>query len=121
MKKILIADDNSVSRELFVDALESDDYVVIAASDGADALAKAQEHQPDLILLDIQMPRLSGYDVLNLLRESVRFSGVKIAALTALAMAGDRERALAAGFSAYFTKPVRVNEFRDAVRRLLFE
>lgn len=119
MKKILVADDNAVSRELIREILETDDYEVIEAGDGREALEKIREHQPDLALLDIQMPVLNGNAVIQQIRSEPRFSGLPVAALTAFAMQGDRERALSLGFNTYITKPIDIPAFRVEVAELL--
>jgi len=119
MKRVLIADDNPVSRELIREILENDDYEVIEAGNGREALEKLREHQPDLALLDIQMPVLDGNAVIREVRADSRFSRLPVAALTAYAMQGDREKALALGFNAYITKPIDIPAFRSEVARLL--
>jgi CheY-like chemotaxis protein len=119
MKKILVADDKASSRELVRTVLEHSGYFVIEAADGAEALEKAREAQPELILLDLQMPHLDGFGVVEKLRTESRFAAVPIVALTASAMQGDREKALAAGFSGYITKPIRLTLLRGEVERLL--
>jgi len=118
-KRVLIADDNPVSRELIREILEHDQYEVIEAGDGGEALAKAREHQPDLALLDIQMPVMDGNAVIREIRADPRLSHIPVAALTAYAMHGDRERALAAGFNSYITKPIEIPDFRAQVAKLL--
>jgi len=119
MKRILIADDKAASRELLRTVLERQGYAVTEAADGEEALQKARAEIPDLILLDLQMPLRSGYEVLSELRQDPRFAALPILALTASAMQGDRERALAAGFTAYMAKPVALAHLRDEVQRLL--
>jgi CheY-like chemotaxis protein len=119
MKKILVADDNAVSRELIREVLEADDYQVIEASDGREALNKLREQQPDLVLLDIQMPILDGHALIRELRADPRFSGLPVVALTAYAMQGDREKALTLGFDRYITKPIDIPNFRAQVAALL--
>lgn len=119
IKTILIADDNSVSRELVVEALAGE-WTVIEASDGPSALAQYRAKQPDLALLDIQMPLLDGFGVLAEIRQDPRLEKKPILALTALAMQGDRERALEAGFDGYITKPLNLTALRNQIR-LLFE
>jgi two-component system cell cycle response regulator DivK len=119
MKKILIADDKATSRELLRTVLERQGYEVLEASDGEEALQKALAELPDLILLDLQMPRRSGYEVLGELRKDARHAALPIIALTASAMQGDRERALAAGFTGYLAKPVALVHLREEVQRLL--
>jgi two-component system, cell cycle response regulator DivK len=119
MKKILVADDNAVSRELIREILETDDYEVIEAGDGREALDQIREHQPDLALLDIQMPVLNGNAVIQQIRSDPRLSGLPVAALTAFAMQGDCEKALSLGFDTYITKPIDIATFRVKVAELL--
>lgn len=119
MTTIVVADDNPVSRELIHEILKSPDRLIIEASDGRDALLKIEETNPDLVLLDIQMPALDGFGVLQQLRSDPRFRKLRVAALTAFAMKGDQERALAAGFDEYITKPVRSATLRAMVEKLL--
>jgi two-component system cell cycle response regulator DivK len=119
MKRILIADDKATSRELLRTVLERQGYAVIEAADGEEALQKALAEPPDLILLDLQMPRRNGYEVLGELRKDPRYAEVPIIAITASAMQGDREKALAAGFTGYLAKPVALVHLREEVQRLL--
>lgn len=116
---ILIADDRSSSRELLRTVLERSGYEVVEAGDGEEALARARESNPDLILLDLQMPKLDGYGVLAELRQDPRFRDLPICALTASAMRGDREKILAAGFTDYLSKPAGTELLRETVARLL--
>jgi len=119
MKKILIADDKATSRELLRTVLERQGYAITEAADGEEALQKALAETPDLILLDLQMPRRTGYEVLVELRKDPRHAELPIIALTASAMQGDREKALAAGFTGYMAKPVALVHLRAEVQRLL--
>jgi CheY-like chemotaxis protein len=119
MKRILIADDQASSREFLRTVLEHIGHEVIEAADGAEAVAKARETRPDLVLLDLHMPALDGFGAVSELRREVQFAETPVVALTASAMQGDKEKALAAGFSAYLTKPVRIAELRRHVERLL--
>jgi len=119
MKKILVADDKASSRELVRTVLEHSGYEVLEAADGAEALAMAQDKEPDLILLDLQMPALDGFGVIGKLRQDARFQATPIVALTANAMNGDEEKAMTAGFSGYITKPLRLSFLRSEVVRLL--
>lgn len=119
MKRVLVADDNPVSRELIREILENDDCELIEAGNGREALEKIREHQPDIALLDIQMPVLDGNAVIRELRADPQFSRMPVAALTAYAMQGDREKALALGFNTYITKPIDIPSFRAAVLELL--
>lgn len=119
MKRVLIADDKDSSRELIRVVLERSGYVVEEAADGEQALEQARRSTPDLILLDLQMPRLDGFAVLRQLRADNRFRRLPVVALTAYAMQGDREKALEAGFTSYMTKPVNLVELRSHIATLL--
>jgi two-component system, cell cycle response regulator DivK len=119
MKRILIVEDKASSRELLRAVLENQGYAVREAADGEEALQKARAEPPDLILLDLQMPIRSGYDVLKELRAEPRFAAIPIVAVTASAMQGDREKALAAGFNGYLTKPLPLHNLRSEIQRLL--
>ncbi|MGZ4866123.1 MAG: response regulator [Candidatus Angelobacter sp.] len=121
MKRILIADDKATSRELLRTVLERQGYAIIEATDGEDALQKARAEAPDLILLDLQMPRRTGYEVLSELRRDPRHAALPVIAITASAMQGDRERALAAGFTSYLTKPVALAQLRAQIQSLLLD
>jgi CheY-like chemotaxis protein len=119
MKRILIVDDNAPSRELIRAILERSGYAVSEAVDGSEGLRIASQFQPDLIVMDLQMPVLDGFGALEQIRADHRFSGLPIIALTANAMQGDREKALHAGFSSYLSKPVKLTVLRAEVARLL--
>jgi CheY-like chemotaxis protein len=119
MKRVLVADDNPVSRELIREILEDDDCEVIEAGDGREALEKVREHRPDLALLDIQMPVMDGNAVVREIRADAQLSKLPVVALTAYAMQGDREKALALGFNSYITKPIDIPAFRTEVADLL--
>ena len=119
MKKVLVADDKPEGRELVHTVLEKSGYEVFEASDGPEAVEQARRLQPDLIILDIHMPGLDGFGVIEQLRRLDEFASTPIIALTASAMMGDRERAIAAGFTGYITKPIRLAALRAEVERLL--
>jgi len=119
MKKVLVADDKATGRELVRTVLENTGYEVFEASDGKQAVDQARRLRPDLIILDIHMPGLDGFGVIEMLRREEGFAATPIIALTASAMMGDRERAMAAGFTGYITKPIRLGALRAEVERLL--
>lgn len=116
--RVLIADDSPVTRELVRDILEPSGHEVVEAEDGIAALRKIEEKRPDVVLLDIEMPGLDGYQVIRRLRQDPRFADLRVAAFSAHAMKDDRERALAAGFDDYITKPVRPAVLRTLVAGL---
>ena len=119
MKTILIADDKPSGRELVRTVLEDSGYTVYEAGDGSEALRCAREVRPDLVILDLHMPGIDGFGVIEELRRDARFAAIPIMALTASAMQGDRERAMAAGFTSYITKPIGLGVLRSEVGRLL--
>jgi signal transduction histidine kinase/ActR/RegA family two-component response regulator len=116
---ILLAEDNIANVLTIGDYLESHDYQVAVAHDGLEAIMKAQELQPHLILMDIQMPVLNGLEAISRLRADPRFRSTPIIALTALAMPGDRERCLVVGASAYLSKPVSLKGLLKTMDELL--
>jgi CheY-like chemotaxis protein len=111
--KILIADDNEMNVIALDDYLTNAGYELYFAGDGEQALQRAEEICPDVILMDIQMPRMSGVEATRRLRTNPKFVNTPILALTALAMPGDRELCLASGASAYISKPFLM---RDLVK-----
>ncbi len=119
MKTILVAEDRDASRELIRTVLVAAGYRVVEARDGREAVERATEIQADLVLLDLYMPHLDGFAVLGELRARPEYATVPVIALTASAMAGDRERAIASGFSDYISKPVNMAHLRREISRLL--
>lgn len=116
---ILIVDDNDKNRTLFRDVLRFHGFETVEAEDGQQGVLLAQQHRPDLILLDIQMPVMNGYDALKALKELSETRSIKVVALTSFAMSGDEKRILAAGFDGYISKPVSIRDLPDAVRMYL--
>jgi two-component system cell cycle response regulator DivK len=114
-KKLLIVEDNQDSRELVIKVLRNRDYHIIEAVDGEDGLEKAITEQPDIILLDISLPKMGGYEVAKTLRLREEFKHTPIIALTAHAMKGDEAKALQAGFSGYISKPINVRELPEQI------
>jgi two-component system cell cycle response regulator DivK len=119
MITILIADDDAASLELLKDALAVPGYRILESSDGSDALLKIQSETPDIVLLDIQMPGLDGFEVLRAIRGLQPPVPCRVLAVTAFVMDGDRERMLASGFDGYIAKPVSISHVREQVRRIL--
>jgi two-component system cell cycle response regulator DivK len=114
---ILIVEDNERNRKLARDVLQFRGYRTLEAETGGDALTLAIEHRPDLILMDIQLPDMDGVQALGLLRSEASARSVRVIALTAFAMAQDRDRLLAAGFDGYISKPIDVKAFPEQVRQ----
>ena len=119
MKTVLVADDKATSRELVRTVLEKSGYTVAEASDGIEALRNARELKPDLIILDLHMPGMDGFGVIQEIRRDRELAATPVLALTASAMQGDRERALSAGFTGYIAKPIQLHALRSEVERLL--
>ncbi len=115
----MFAEDNLINLETYTDFLKSRGYRVIPATNGYDAIERAREFTPDLILMDIQMPGLDGLEAIRRLRAMPEFGATPIAALTALAMPGDRERCLAAGANEYLAKPVGLLKLQETINNLL--
>jgi two-component system cell cycle response regulator DivK len=119
MEKVLIVDDNRPSRDLIRAILKTVRCDIIEATHGQQALELMQQERPDLVLLDIDMPGLNGLAVVKKIREDASLADLPVVAVTAFAMERDREKAMAAGFTAYLTKPVRAAILRQQVQQLL--
>ena len=119
MKRILIADDQPAARELLRTILVNSGYEVFEAVDGNDATAKLPEVRPDLVLLDIHMPGKDGFEVCSFIRNCPELENLPVIALTAGLMSGEREKAIAAGFTDFVGKPVAISALRHTVARLL--
>jgi two-component system cell cycle response regulator DivK len=115
-ERILIAEDNGLSMKLFRDVLRVSGYETLEATTGEQAIELATGHTPDLVLMDIQLAGMDGLEALRRLRDDERTAAIPVIALTAQAMAGDRERFLEAGFNGYLSKPVNVVEFIGTVK-----
>lgn len=113
MKKplILLAEDNPESRYLFCFILTKSGCEVVQAKNGREAIEHAQAQMPDLIIMDIQMPEMDGYEAVGILRKDARFAEVPIVGLSAFAMTSDREKALKIGFNGYIEKPIELDNF----------
>ncbi|GLK53891.1 response regulator [Maricaulis virginensis] len=118
-KKVLIVEDNELNMKLFNDLLEAHGYETLQTKDGFKALELAREHTPDLILMDIQLPEVSGLEVTKWLKDDETLSAIPIVAVTAFAMKGDEERIREGGCEAYLSKPITVTTFIETVRQFL--
>ncbi|HEX8948825.1 MAG TPA: response regulator [Dissulfurispiraceae bacterium] len=120
-QKILVVEDNPANLELFTDLLAMGGFESIKTSQGEEALELAKKESPDLVLLDIQLPGVDGVSVAKALRENEATRHIKIIALTAYAMKGDRELFLQKGFDGYIPKPVTMKVFLEAINGYLKE
>ena len=120
-RTILVVDDNDVNRQLTVDVLRWKGFTVLEATSGQDALDRIKSDHPDLVILDIQLPRMSGLDVMTQLRRSPDkvVAGTKVLAATALAMPDDRERCLAVGCNDYLARPFSFKMLSDRIAALM--
>jgi two-component system cell cycle response regulator DivK len=118
-KKVLIVEDNELNMKLFHDLLEAHGYETLQTKDGFQALELAREHTPDLILMDIQLPEVSGLEVTKWLKDDEDLARIPVVAVTAFAMKGDEERIRQGGCEAYLSKPITVTTFIETVRQFL--
>ena len=118
-KKVLIVEDNDLNMKLFNDLLEAHGYYTLQTKDGIEALRMARQHRPDLILMDIQLPEVSGLEVTKWLKEDDDLRTIPIIAVTAFAMKGDEEKIRDGGCEAYIAKPISVASFMRTVQQFL--
>ncbi len=118
-KKILIVEDNDLNMKLFNDLLQAHGYETVQTVDGRDALKLAREHTPDLILMDIQLPEISGLEVTKMLKADDDLRSIPVIAVTAFAMKGDEEKIREGGCEGYIAKPISVPYFLDTVKKFL--
>ena len=116
---ILVIEDNELNRKLFRDLLGANGYAVLVAGDGEEGFRLAREHQPNLIVMDVQLPGASGLDVTGWIKGDPATREIPVVAVTALAMRGDEQRVLAAGCDAYVSKPISCGDFLETVARFL--
>jgi signal transduction histidine kinase/CheY-like chemotaxis protein len=116
---ILIVEDNELNINTISSYLSAKGYRPIIANDGHSAIEMTQKHHPDLILMDIQMPGMDGFEAIELIRQDARLAEIPIIALTALAMEGDREKCLKAGANEYLTKPVKLKQLNATIQQFL--
>ena len=118
-KKVLIVEDNELNMKLFHDLIEASGHDTLETRDGIEALKLAREHHPDLILMDIQLPEVSGLEVTRWLKEDDDLRAIPVVAVTAFAMKGDEEKIREGGCEAYIAKPISVANFLETVERFL--
>ncbi len=118
-RTILIVEDNELNMKLFIDLLEAHGFPTLQSGRGEEALALARHHKPGLIIMDIQLPEVSGLDVAKRLKADAALRHIPVVAVTAFAMKGDEEKIRAGGCEAYLAKPITVGSFMSTVRRFL--
>jgi two-component system cell cycle response regulator DivK len=118
-KTVLIVEDNELNMKLFHDLLEAHGYRTLQSRNGFDAMDVARADRPDLILMDIQLPEVSGLEVTKWLKEDDELRSIPVIAVTAFAMKGDEERIRQGGCEAYISKPISVAKFLETVKSYL--
>src|SRR5215467_12027528 len=118
-KTVLIVEDNELNMKLFHDLLDAHGYQILQTKDGMEALDIAREHHPDLILMDIQLPEVSGLEVTKWLKEDASLCSIPVVAVSAFGIQGDAEVVRQGGCEAYLKKPISVTSFLETVRRFL--
>ena len=118
-KTVMIVEDNELNMKLFHDLLEAHGYQTVGTRNGIEALDLARKHRPDLILMDIQLPEVSGLEVTKWLKEDEERRGIPVVAVTAFAMKGDEERIRQGGCEAYISKPISVSSFIETIKSYL--
>ena len=120
-KTVLVVEDNELNMKLFHDLLEGIGYNIVETRNGLEAIELARKHRPDLILMDIQLPEVSGLEVTKWIKEDDDLRAIPVIAVTAFAMKGDEERIRQGGCEAYLSKPISVTKFIETVRSYLGE
>ena len=118
-KTILIVEDNELNMKLFHDLIQAHGYNILQTKDGMEALKLARQHKPDLILMDIQLPEVSGLEVTKWIKEDDNLKSIPIIAVTAFAMKGDEEKIREGGCEGYLAKPISLTSFLETVERHL--
>ncbi len=115
----MVVEDNELNMKLFHDLLEAHGYRIVQTKDGMEVLRLAREHKPDLILMDIQLPEVSGLEVTRWIKEDAELRAIPVIAVTAFAMKGDEEKMRKGGCEAYIAKPISVASFLETVERFI--
>ena len=118
-KTVLIVEDNDLNMKLFNDLLEAHGYGTLQARDGFGVLSQTREHRPDLILMDVQLPDMSGLEVARLLKQDNEVRHIPVVAVTAFAMKGDEQSVRDAGCDGYLSKPISITGFLEMVRQYI--
>ena len=117
-KSVLVVEDNELNMRLFCDLLDAFGYKTYQSRDGVDTLDLARKNKPDLIVMDIQLPEVSGLDITRWLKDDEELAKIPVLAVTAFAMRADEERVREAGCEGYLSKPIQIASFQKAVERL---
>ena len=118
-KKILIVEDNDLNLKLFRDLLGANGYDTFETREGIEAIAMTRKIRPDLIIMDIQLPEISGLDVTRKIKADASIAGIPVIAVTAFAMKDDEDKIMRAGCEAYLSKPIAIDDFLTTIRRFL--
>jgi two-component system, cell cycle response regulator DivK len=118
-KTILIVEDNELNAKLFRDLLSSKGHRILETREGLEAIRIAQTEKPDLVLMDIQLPEISGYDLIRMMKDDSNLLSIPIIAITAFAMKGDEEKIRMSGCDDYLSKPISVGKFFETVHKYL--
>jgi two-component system cell cycle response regulator DivK len=117
--KVLIVEDNELNMKLFHDLLEAHGVDTVETRDGKNVLELAREHKPDLILMDIQLPEISGLDVTKMLKDDEELKLIPVIAVTAFAMKGDEQKIREGGCEDYISKPISVGHFLEVIQKYI--
>ncbi|TVQ83689.1 MAG: response regulator [Micavibrio sp.] len=117
--KVLIVEDNELNMKLFHDLLEAHGVETVETRDGKNVLELARQHKPDLILMDIQLPEISGLDVTKMLKEDEELKSIPVIAVTAFAMKGDEQKIREGGCEDYISKPISVGHFLEVIQKYI--
>ena len=118
-KTILIVEDNELNMKLFNDLLQAHGYDTVQTMDGRDAIKLAREHKPDLVLMDIQLPEISGLEVTKMMKADDELKSIPVVAVTAFAMKGDEDKIREGGCEGYIAKPISVPTFLETIAKFL--
>jgi two-component system cell cycle response regulator DivK len=118
-KSVLIVEDNELNMKLFNDLLQANGYTTLQTKDGREVIDIARKNHPDLILMDIQLPEISGLEITRMLKEDPELKSIPVIAVTAFAMKGDEEKIREGGCEGYIAKPISVSNFLQTVARFL--
>jgi two-component system cell cycle response regulator DivK len=118
-KTVLIVEDNELNMKLFNDLLQAHGYNTLQTRDGREVLSMTRKHRPDLILMDIQLPEISGLEIAKMLKADDDLNSIPVVAVTAFAMKGDEQKIRNGGCDGYIAKPISVNNFLQTVSKFL--